>query len=268
LDGLFQALADPTRRAVLQRLSGGSASVTGLAQPFGMALPSFMKHIQLLEGSGWIRTRKKGRVRVCSLRKKRVADAEAWLFAQRQLWESRTDRLERFVTKPKRGTRVTVAATNPELDLSISRVIKAPRSVVWSAWTERESFEQWWVPAPARCRVVEMDLRPGGSFITQISDAGGDFRTHMTCCFLAVDDRERIVFADALVGGWRPAVHPFMTAIITLRDHPQGTEYVATALHRTFADRREHEGMGFYDGWRTVTEQLAELAERRAEGSR
>jgi Activator of Hsp90 ATPase homolog 1-like protein len=104
-------------------------------------------------------------------------DAEACLAAQRQLWQARTDRLERFVTTQTRGPRVTIAVTNPEPNLSISRIMKAPRSVVWSAWTERETFELWWVPAPARCRVLEMDLRPGGSFVTQIQRGGWGVQT-------------------------------------------------------------------------------------------
>jgi uncharacterized protein YndB with AHSA1/START domain len=157
-----------------------------------------------------------------------------------------------------------ILSANPDLDLTISRVIKAPRPVVWKAWTDRASFEQWWVPAPAKCKVLKMDLRPGGSFVTQISENGGAFMPHMNCCFLAIDDRERIVFTDALVGGWRPAERPFMTAIITLQDHPTGTDYVARAMHRSIADRNKHEEMGFYDGWNTVTEQLARLAERLA----
>jgi uncharacterized protein YndB with AHSA1/START domain len=157
-----------------------------------------------------------------------------------------------------------IRSANPDLDLTISRVIKAPRPVVWKAWTDPASFEQWWVPAPAKCKVLEMDLRPGGAFVTQISENGGAFMPHMRACFLAIDDRERIVFTDALVGGWRPAEQPFMTAIITLRDHPMGTEYVAHAMHRNNADRTRHEEMGFYDGWNTVTEQLARLAERLA----
>ena len=94
LDGIFQALADPTRRAVLRRLSKGPASVTDLAQPFGMALPSFLKHIHLLENNGLIHTRKHGRVRTCAIEKEPFAVAEAWLSAQRALWEGRTDRLE------------------------------------------------------------------------------------------------------------------------------------------------------------------------------
>jgi uncharacterized protein YndB with AHSA1/START domain len=157
-----------------------------------------------------------------------------------------------------------IQSSNPDLDLTISRVIKAPRPVIWSAWTDRANFEQWWVPAPAKCKVVEMDLRPGGSFATQISENGGDFMPHLRGCFLAVDDLERIVFTNSLVGGWRPAEQPFMTAIITLRDHPMGTDYVAHVMHKSNADRSMHEEMGFYDGWGAVTEQLAKLVERQS----
>jgi len=98
LDGIFQALADPTRRAVLGRLGKGPASIGELAKPFDMALPSFMKHIHFLEDSGLIRTRKAGRVRTCAIRKRPFAAIETWLSAQRALWEARTDRLEQFVT--------------------------------------------------------------------------------------------------------------------------------------------------------------------------
>ncbi|HEY0052323.1 MAG TPA: metalloregulator ArsR/SmtB family transcription factor [Caulobacteraceae bacterium] len=99
LNGVFQALADPTRRAVLARLGRGPASISDLAGPFDMALPSFMKHIRSLEGSGLIRTRKQGRVRTCSLERARLAAVDGWLAEQRAIWEGRTDRLEQFVTE-------------------------------------------------------------------------------------------------------------------------------------------------------------------------
>ena len=221
LNGIFQALADPTRRAVLGRLGRGPASISDLAKPFDMALPSFMKHIHLLEESGWIRTRKQGRVRTCAIEKKPFAAVEAWLSEQRALWEGRTDRLEQFVTSAaEKGKIEMTRSVNPDLDLTISRIIKAPRQRDLERLDRPASFEQWWVPAPAKCKVVEMDLRPGGAFVTQISENGGDFAPHLSACFLAVDERERIVFTDALVGGWRPAEQPFMTAIITLKDHP------------------------------------------------
>jgi DNA-binding transcriptional ArsR family regulator len=102
LNGIFQALADPTRRAVLGRLGRGPASISELAKPFDMALPSFMKHIHSLEESGWIRTRKEGRVRTCVIQKKAFSVADAWLSEQRALWKGRTDRLEQFVTSDRK----------------------------------------------------------------------------------------------------------------------------------------------------------------------
>jgi DNA-binding transcriptional ArsR family regulator len=98
LDGVFQALADPTRRAVLGRLGAGSASIGELAAPFDMALPSFMKHIRYLQNTGWITTHKTGRVRICTLVPTAFDDIEAWLSEQRSIWEARTDRLQHFVT--------------------------------------------------------------------------------------------------------------------------------------------------------------------------
>jgi DNA-binding transcriptional ArsR family regulator len=102
LNGIFQALADPTRRAVLGRLGRGPASISELAEPFEMALPSFMKHIHFLEDSGLIRTRKEGRVRTCAIEKQQFAAVEAWLSTQRAIWEGRTDRLEQFVANAQK----------------------------------------------------------------------------------------------------------------------------------------------------------------------
>ena len=99
LDSLFLALSDPTRRAVIGRLSRGPATVTELATPFDMALPSFMKHIHQLEQSGWITSEKAGRVRTCRLEPTTFGVVQTWLDEQRAIWERRTDRLESFVTR-------------------------------------------------------------------------------------------------------------------------------------------------------------------------
>jgi DNA-binding transcriptional ArsR family regulator len=100
LNDVFLALADPTRRAVLARLGRADASVGDLAAPFAMALPSFMKHIALLERSGLVTSTKQGRTRTVRLDRQRFAAAETWLTGQRALWEAQTDRLARFVTEP------------------------------------------------------------------------------------------------------------------------------------------------------------------------
>ena len=98
LNSVFHALADPTRRAVIQRLGRGEATVSELAKPFDMALPSFMKHVAVLEASGLIGSRKTGRVRTCALRHKTLERAERWFDEQRALWESRYENLDNLLT--------------------------------------------------------------------------------------------------------------------------------------------------------------------------
>ena len=104
LDDVFAALADPTRRAVVGVLGRGPASVGVLAQSTSMTLPSFMKHVHTLERCGLIRTAKSGRVRTCTLNRKRLNVVDGWLAEQRAVWEGRTDRLEQFVTNPQESS--------------------------------------------------------------------------------------------------------------------------------------------------------------------
>lgn len=94
LSAVFHALADPTRRAVVQQLGRGSATVSELAKPFDMALPSFLKHIEVLQSSGLIVSRKVGRVRSCSLDARALAAAERWFHEQRAIWNSRYENLD------------------------------------------------------------------------------------------------------------------------------------------------------------------------------
>ena len=93
LDQMFQALADPTRRAMVERLSRGPASVSELALPLAMSLPSVMQHLQVLESSGLIRSEKVGRVRTCRIEPARLSLAEQWINERRAEWENRLDRL-------------------------------------------------------------------------------------------------------------------------------------------------------------------------------
>ena len=102
LDEIFGALADPTRRAIVMRLCAGEASVGELADPFDMALPSFMKHIRVLEESGLVQSEKTGRVRTCRLRPEVMMDAEDWFGQQRAIWEGRLDRFEAYVMTLKK----------------------------------------------------------------------------------------------------------------------------------------------------------------------
>lgn len=102
VDSVFRALSDPTRRHVLERLSKSSASVSELAAPFDIALPSFVQHLTVLEGCGLVRSKKMGRVRTYRLVPKRLRVAENWLVRQRDVWERRLDQLDEYLIELKK----------------------------------------------------------------------------------------------------------------------------------------------------------------------
>lgn len=97
LTHVFQALADPTRFAVVERLSQGPAPTSELAAPFEMAMPSFLQHLDVLQGCGLVRSTKKGRVRTYELAPAVLKAAEDWMAKQRALWERRLDQLDNFL---------------------------------------------------------------------------------------------------------------------------------------------------------------------------
>ncbi|HEX8049259.1 ArsR/SmtB family transcription factor [Rhizobium sp.] len=98
LDRMFQALSDQSRRGMIDRLGNGPASVTELAQPFAMALPTVMKHLQVLESSGLVLSEKSGRVRTYHLRKEALASVERWITERKAAWNRSFDRLDQFLT--------------------------------------------------------------------------------------------------------------------------------------------------------------------------
>ena len=151
-------------------------------------------------------------------------------------------------------------------DLTVTRFINAPPALVWKAWSEPKHFERWWIPAPMECKVVRMDLRPGGGFETLMRDGnagatGEAWQPHVEGCFLDIVPAERIVFTTSLTEGWRPfAPWLALTAIMTFSAEGTGTRYRAHVLHKDAADSKKHEELGFFDGWGTVIDQLAKLA--------
>lgn len=105
LDGTFSALSDPTRRAILERLGHGSATISELAEPTGMSLTGLKKHVRILEEAELVTTEKRGRTRHCRLGPKRLDEASHWIDAYRRSWEERFDRLEELIEKRKGASR-------------------------------------------------------------------------------------------------------------------------------------------------------------------
>lgn len=144
---------------------------------------------------------------------------------------------------------------DPETDLVLERVLKAPRALVWECWTTPEHIKHFFVPKPHKVTACEIDLKVGGRFNSTFEVEGNEMANNGV--FLEIDHERKLVFTDTYSEGWKPAPDPFMTAILLLEDAPGGgTKYTAIARHRSTDSRKTHEEMGFYDGWGTVVDQL------------
>jgi uncharacterized protein YndB with AHSA1/START domain len=150
---------------------------------------------------------------------------------------------------------------DPDLDLVLEREVDVPPELVWRAWTEPELITKWFTPKPYETPLCEIDLRPGGAFRTVIrSPEGQEFDS--TGCFLEVVPNERLTWTGALGPDFRPADAgdmPFSAVIELEPTASGGTRYRATAIHRDPEGRKQHEAMGFVDGWGAALDQLVEL---------
>lgn len=143
-------------------------------------------------------------------------------------------------------------------ELTLTRLIDAPREKVYRAWTDADLLKQWFAPLPYTTPVAELDVRPGGAnLIIMRGPDGKDLPNHGV--YLEVVPNRRLVFTDAFVKAWEPSEKPFMTVILTFEDEGGKTRYTARVHHWTVADREAHEKMGFHKGWGICADQLAAL---------
>ena len=133
-----------------------------------------------------------------------------------------------------------------ESELTIACFINAPPAVVWKAWSTPEHLAKWWIPAPIECKVIKLDLRPGGGFETRMREGDGEFRPHVEGCFLEIVPEALLVFTTVLTEGWQPA-EPWLalTAIMTLEAEGSGTRYSAASCTKTLRTLESMKKWGF-----------------------
>ena len=144
---------------------------------------------------------------------------------------------------------------DPELDLVLEREVDVAPAKVWAAWTRPEHVVKWFTPKPWSTTRCEIDLRPGGKFVTVMRSPEGQEHENVGC-WLEVVEHRRLVWTDALLPGWRPSGEAFMTATILLEPSGSGTRYTAIARHADAEKRAQHEAMGFHTGWGAALDQL------------
>ncbi len=171
VDRTFAALADPTRRNVLERLGTGGATITELAQPVGITLTGMKKHVRLLEQAGLVTTEKIGRTRHCRLGPRRLDDVAEWVGVYRGMLDERLDRFGALIERLQKGDTVTTTQQQPgttgittpgDREIRVERVFDAPRERVYAAFNDPALIPEWWGPEPVR--VDAMDVRPGGTW--------------------------------------------------------------------------------------------------------
>ena len=143
-------------------------------------------------------------------------------------------------------------------ELSLTRYIAAPPSKVWEVMTERQN--EWWCPTPWRAEVDHQDRRPGGVCKMTMFGPDGEVAPQ-NGIYLAYDEGRRFVTTDAVVDDFQPS-GPFMIGVWEIAPEGEGTRYTASARHWTQEAMKQHEEMGFLDGWGTCAAQLIEICER------
>jgi len=149
---------------------------------------------------------------------------------------------------------------DPELDLELVREIEVSPDLVWRAWTEPDLIKQWFAPAPWSIADASVDLRPGGGMAMTMQSPDGELYPNVGC-YLEVVPGERLVWTESMDPGFRPkTIDMPLTAILELEPLPNGgTRYRAVALHQDPAGVKQHEEMGFHEGWSAALDQLVAL---------
>lgn len=258
LSQLLSVLSDPTRRAVVERLTRGPAAIKELAGPHDMALPSFLKHVDALERAGLITSWKEGRQRFCRMNRLSLDPVRDWLNTQQSRlrpYDMPSDDPDPPAPAPD--------AKEPEVDQSrdliLTRLIPASPMTVWRCWAEAGLLKRWFTPAPVETVEARIEPRPGGAFFTRMRLPDGTEIASEGCVLIA-DPGSAFGFTDALSGGYRPGDSPFMTGMLSFAPEGDGTRYTARLLHSSPEARARHEEMGFQEGWGKATDQLATLA--------
>ncbi len=246
LSSTLLALADPTRRAILARLALGEASVKELLEPFKMSQPAISKHLKVLERAGLITCERTAQWRPRKLDGAGLKDVADWLEPYRRFWEASLDRLEDHLRtlqskSEKEGNmanpnRSTVDMHGGEREIVITRLLDAPRELVWHAMTDAGQVVHWWGPRGFTTTIQQMDVRPGGiwQFVMHGPD-GTDYPNRSV--FKEVNRPERIVYAHG--GGKKdaPDVHFNATWTFEALDNGDRTRLTIRMVFDSESDR-------------------------------
>lgn len=145
---------------------------------------------------------------------------------------------------------------DPKLDLVLERTLDLPVEKVWEAWTNPDHMKAWFCPKPWQLVNARLDLRPGGEFHSVMKGPNPGEEHAGTGCILEVVKNEKLIWTDCLGPDYRPNENSFFTAILLLERDGNKTKYTAIARHGNEEKKKQHEAMGFEQGWGICADQL------------
>jgi uncharacterized protein YndB with AHSA1/START domain/DNA-binding transcriptional ArsR family regulator len=253
LSRLFSALADPTRRQILSRLSRGSTTVGTIAEPLNMTGPAVSQHLKVLERAGLVAREPRAQWRIISLRREPLDEVAEWIDAHR-----RNDSISWKSGSNNATPRIRVAAPTDDAgaepaQFTLTRRVDAPRETVWELWTDPEELTFWFHPrgASAPRELISVDLQVGGRYrYAVIDDRNGD-ATVFGGAYVDIREPERLVFT------WGHPDHPVDEAAVVTVTLTAVGERTELTLHVRGLRGRPGEG-GAYDGWDQALDMLVD----------
>jgi uncharacterized protein YndB with AHSA1/START domain/DNA-binding transcriptional ArsR family regulator len=249
LDYTFRALADQTRRRIIDLLRDGPKNVMTLASHFQISLPAVSKHLRVLEKAAILKRTRKGRVHLMSLSARPLMDASEWIESYRQFWEGNLDSLEQFVLTQHRKELGMAIETQSDISLEVKRQIQAPVASVYGAWSN--AISSWF--GPEGCEVMEASFNPvvGESYSIKVKEETmGDMTVQGV--FKEVVPNDRLVFTWAWVGEEDESL-----VTVGFREVDGSTELTLTHTGFSASESRDHHMVG----WEGTLEKLAASVE-------
>lgn len=233
LDLIFHAMADATRRQLLQRIMEQSTTVLKLAEPFKMSLNAISKHLKVLEKAGLVTRSKRGREHYFSFNPQSLDPATALIFQLKQGWEERLNALDDFLTNQKKEPPVNPAK------LVVKKLINASCAEVFEAWQNPELMSKWFYPnRPGWRAVTTIDFKVGGHYRNEMINEWGTGFAH-TGTYKEIVPNKKIVFT------WNS--HAVKDTLVTVELQPKGNRTELTVTHdllQTAEERGKHQ-----EGW-------------------
>lgn len=193
---VYQAIADPTRRAIIKMIAAGPLDMKTLTEKFAISQQAVSVHVKLLEDCGLVRMEQRGRNRFCHPQLANLAEVADWVEEYRKFWDSKLDKVEVLMQRIRRERYGKQSNAMNDRELRISQLLEAPVELVWEVWTNPQELVQWWGMAGSSTTISRMEVKPGGKFEWVMRTPGMEVESMSV--FLEIERHQKIVYRNLM----------------------------------------------------------------------